>query len=459
MKLRIVLLLILPVLLFARAKPNHTQAPIAFTHVSLIDVTGGPTRRDTTVLINGDRISAIGESAKLSVPAGAKVVDATGRFLIPGLWDMHVHWYIRDSLTLFTANGVTSVRQMFGTSDLLRWRDEIAKDSLLGPRMEVASPIIDGPNPVWPNSISVGNEEEGRKAVRKVKQWGADFVKVYSLLPRDAYFGIADEAKRQGITFVGHVPYSLSPGEASDAGQKSIEHLTGILIECSDKETELRDEVQKVRSSGARTRFQATMLETYDEKKATELFARFVKNQTWQCPTLTVLRSKVYLGDEKFRRDGRLKYIPRQIQQRWSLRLANRNESDNGKEVFQKELEIVGAMQKAGVPILAGTDTGNPLCFPGFSLHDELALLVIAGLTPVEALRSATLNPAKFFGLDQTLGTIEEGKTADLVLLDADPLADIRNTQRINAVVANGRLFDRKALDKMLGDAQGAAAR
>jgi cytosine/adenosine deaminase-related metal-dependent hydrolase len=239
MKLRIVLLLILPFLLLAQAKPDRTQAPTAFTYVNIIDVTGGELRRDMTVVITGDRISAIGPSATTSVPADAKVIDATGQFLIPGLWDMHVHWYGRDTFTLFIANGVTSVRQMFGNSDLLRWRDQIAKGSLLGPRMVVASPIIDGPEPIWPNSISVSNEEEGRKAVRRVKEWGADFVKVYALLPRDAYFGIAEEAKQQGITFVGHVPFSVSPGEASDAGQKSIEHLTGILIECSDKESEL----------------------------------------------------------------------------------------------------------------------------------------------------------------------------------------------------------------------------
>jgi hypothetical protein len=182
MKRRTVLLLILPVLLVlpvllrARAKPDRTQAPIALTHVTLIDVTNGATKRDTTILITGDRISAIGDSANTSVPADAKVVDATGKFLIPGLWDMHVHWYARDTLTLFTANGVTGVRQMFGNSDLLRWRVEIAKGSLVGPRMVVASPIIDGPEPVWPNSIAVRNEEEGRKAVRRVKQWGADFV-------------------------------------------------------------------------------------------------------------------------------------------------------------------------------------------------------------------------------------------------------------------------------------------
>jgi hypothetical protein len=342
----------------------------------------------------------------------------------------------------------------------LRWRDQIAKGSLLGPRMVVASPIIDGPEPIWPNSISVRNEEEGRKAVRRVKQWGADFVKVYSLLPRDAYFGIADEAKQQGITFVGHVPVSVSPGEASDAGQKSIEHLTGIMIECSDKEKELRDAIIKAKSPGARARVR-TALETYDQKKAADLFARFVKNQTWQCPTLTVLRSSVYLGDENFRRDGRLRYIPRLLQQRWTMRVANRDGGDDAtaKKVFQKQLEIVGAMRKAGVPILAGTDTGNPFCFPGFSLHEELALLVIAGLTPVEALRAATLDAVKFLGLEKTLGTIEEGKLADLVLLNANPLEDIRNTQRIDAVISNGRLFDRKALDKLLAEAEGAANR
>ena len=138
------------------------------------------------------------------------------------------------------------------------------------------------------------------------------------------------------------------------------------------------------------------------------------------------------------------------------MHVAYRDEGDNAaaKKVFQKELAIVGAMRKAGVPILAGTDTGNPFCFPGFSLHEELALLVIAGLTPIEALRSATLNPAKFLGRDKTLGTIESGKIADLVLLDADPLADIRNTQKINAVISNGRLFDRKALNKMLAEAE-----
>jgi hypothetical protein len=456
MKTRIALFLLLPALLLAQSNGNRQPALLVLAHVTVIDVAGGPPKPDMTVVIKGDRISDIGKAGELPVPQDATVVNASGKFLIPGLWDMHVHWYNKDSLTLFTANGVTGVRQMFGNSDLLRWREDIAKGSLLGPRMIVASPIIDGPQPVWPNSIAVGNEEEGRKAVRKVKQWGADFVKVYSLLPRDAYFGIADESKRQGISFVGHVPFSVSPAEASDAGQKSIEHLTGIMIECADKETELRNEIVRAKSPGARIRAEGIALETYNRRKAADLYERFVKNETWQCPTLTVLRSSAYLGDQSFRNDQRLRYVPRPMKQRWGLRLANRNDSDyvNAKRVFQKEVEIVGAMQRAGVPLLAGTDTGNPFCFPGFSLHEELALMVIGGLTPAEALRSATLNPAKFLGLDKTLGTVEQGKIADLVLLDANPLADIRNTQTINAVISNGRLFDRKALDKMLAQAE-----
>jgi hypothetical protein len=455
MKTWTALFLLLPALLLAQSSGSRQTAPLVLAHVTIIDVTGGPSKPDMTVVIRGDRISDIGKAGEIISPPDATVVDASGKFLIPGLWDMHVHWYNRDSLTLFTANGVTGVRQMFGGPNLLRWRDEIAKGSLTGPRMIVASPIIDGPQPVWPNSIAVGNEEEGRKAVREVKQWGADFVKVYSLLPRDAYFGIADESRRQGISFVGHVPFAVSPAEASDAGQKSIEHLTGILIGCSDKETELRNEIVKAKSPGARFRREGVaLLETFNNRKAKDLFARFVKNQTWQCPTLTVLRSNAYLGDQSFRDDPRLKYVPPPMRERWGQRMANRNDSDYARKVFKKEVEIVGAMQRAGVPLLAGTDTGNPFCFPGFSLHDELALMVSGGLTPSESLRAATLNPARFLGLEKTLGTIEPGKIADLVLLDSDPLADIRNTQKINAVISNGRLFDRKALNKMLAQAE-----
>jgi len=323
--------------------------------------------------------------------------------------------------------------------------------------MALASPIIDGPRPFWPDSIAVSNPEEGRKSVQKVKKWGADFVKVYSYLPRDAYFAIAEESRLGHIPFAGHVPWSVSAAEASDAGQRSIEHLTGVLLACSAQEAEIRNKIPQATPFTGRAGIEARAIQTYDEKKARALFERFIKNGTWQCPTLTVLRSSAYLDDKDFRDDRRLKYMPAQVRQRWERReesrFGNRNAASNdalAKAIYSRYLELVGAMNRTGVQIIAGTDTGNPYCFPGFSLHDELGLLVKSGLTAAEALRTATINPARYLGVEDRLGTVEKGKFADLVLLEANPLDDIHNTHRITTVVQGGQLLDRKALDKML---------
>jgi len=193
-----------------------------------------------TVVITGSRISAIGETSKVRVPQDAQVVDATGKFVIPGLWDMHVHWYLKDYLPLFIANGVTGIRLMWGGPMHHAWRKEIEQGTLLGPRLVIASPIVDGPNPIWRGSLAVGNAAEAREAVRTSKQAGADFIKIYDRLPRDAFFAIVDEATKQGLRFAGHVPQSVSVVEASEAGQHSIEHLTGILTASSTREDELR---------------------------------------------------------------------------------------------------------------------------------------------------------------------------------------------------------------------------
>ena len=416
------------------------------------------------------------KSAKIHAPKDAQIVDATGKFLIPGLWDMHVHWDDKNYLPLFLANGVTGVRVMFGDPMFYEWRKEVEQGSLLGPRMLIASPIVDGPKPFWPGSIAVANETEGRQAVTRVKQGGADFVKVYSFLPRDAYFAIADEAKKQGIAFEGHVPISVSVEEASEAGQKSIEHLTGILPACSSREAELLKSSQDALAAVLTANQSLTALpnkhernrlamETYSDEKADAVFAELKKNHTWQCPTLTVERSFALIDDPSFTNDSRLKYMPGQIKSSWDptkdARLKNRSPEEValGKKVYQKELEIVGAMQRAGVDILAGTDTLNPYCFPGFSLHDELGLLVQSGLTPIQALQAATLNPARFMGRENELGTIQTGKLADLVLLNANPLDDIANTRKIDAVVYGGRLFPKASLDEMLAKAQALASR
>jgi imidazolonepropionase-like amidohydrolase len=442
---------------------------LAFIHATVIDATGGPVQPDATVVIANERIVAVGKSAELHPPTNATVVDATGKFLIPGLWDMHVHWYDQDYLPLFIANGVTGIRIMWGMPVHHQWRKEIEQGTLLGPRLLLASAIIDGPKPFWPGSIAVSNAAEGQKAVQQERQNGADFIKVYSSLPRDAYFAIAHEADKEGIPFVGHVPHSISVKEASEAGQKSIEHLDGILSACSSHEADLRAMAQETLATNLssnksihdanpgrqRTLF---MLQTFSATKAEALFAEFKTNHTWQCPTLTVLHNIVFLDDPTLAADSRLKYIPGELKSIWNpetggdARFVNLTPEDFalGKKVFQKQLELVGALQRAGVEILAGTDTGNPYCLPGFGLHDELGLLVKAGLTPMEALQTATRNPARFMGREKDLGTIEPGKLADLVLLNDNPLSDIANTRKIANVVYGGKLFTRTALDDML---------
>lgn len=464
------LMCVLPVLLLAHTTQNAQPKQLVFTHVTVIDATGAPANSDMTVVITGDRITEIGKTSKVSVPKNAQVVDATGKFLIPGLWDMHVHWYLKDYLPLFIANGVTGARLMWGMPMHQQWRKQIENGTLLGPKLVIASPIVDGPNPVWSGSVSVKNEAEARQAVTKARQDGADFIKIYSRLTREAFFAIADETKRQGVPFAGHIPQSITVAEASDAGQKSIEHLTGILTACSSREEELRKETEAAISraqgsfsSAGFRQLTRSMLETYNTEKAASLFARFKRNHTWQCPTLTVLRSIAFLDDPKLRDDPRLKYMPPATRTQWDptkdFRFKDRTAEDFelARLVFKKQLAVVGPMQRAGVEFLAGTDVLNPYCFPGFSLHDELALMVNAGLTPMEALQAATLNPARFLGKEKELGTVEKGKLADLVLLDANPLEDITNTQKINAVVVGGKLIPKSELQRMLATVEATA--
>jgi imidazolonepropionase-like amidohydrolase len=443
------------------------QNLLAITHVNVIDATGAGVKPDATILIERDRITAISDSPAFNPPTNAVVVNAAGKYLIPGLWDMHVHWYQENYLPLFIANGVTGIRMMWGYPVHHDWKKEIDQGRLLGPRMYLASTLVDGPNPIWPGSFIARNEAEGRDAVRQAKTDEADFVKVYSLLPRDAYFAIADEAKKRQIPFAGHVPMSVTAEEAAAAGQISIEHLTGILPACSSREAELLQAAQNFLAGNAtnnspqayRTyamRENKTALETYNADKAAALFSTLKQNGTWQCPTFTVLRLFTLAANPAITNDARLNYMPPDIRSEWNDMATARVKKYSaeyaalGKAYFQKHLEIVGAMQHAGVGILAGTDTGNPYCMPGFSLHDELAFLVQAGLTPMEALQAATLNAARFMGREKDLGTIATGKMADLVLLDANPLDDIANTRKISAVIYGGKYFPKSDLDGML---------
>jgi predicted amidohydrolase len=448
---------------------------VALMHVTVIDGTGAPPRPDMTVLIVGYRIAEIAKSNTISVPRFARTIDATGSFLIPGLWDMHAHpddpelWPVNPPLqekekllTLLIANGVTGIRDMGGDLRLLQeWRARVGNGTIVGPHIYACGPLLDGPKPMWPGSVAISTAEQGRQAVRDLKKQRADFVKVYSLLPREAYFAIADEAKKLKLPFAGHVPDSVTPEEASDAGQASEEHLLQVVEACSDRDA-IKKKVGELREAGAtpvelRRAYIETMLATFDNKKAEALFAKFVQNNTWVTPTVIVWQNNASFEEDSAKYAERMKYLPRYIREYWdpknNAHLKNRSPERLAAEklLVKKYLEIIGSMQRAGVKLMTGSDFGaNPLLFPGWGVHDEMALLVKGGLTPMESIQAATRNPATFLGLDKSVGTIEKGKLADIVVLGANPLEDINNTRKITAVLFEGHMFDRAQLNRML---------
>lgn len=455
----------------------HSPA-IAITHVTVIDATGAPAKLDFTVILRGSSIAAVGPSASTPVPSGAKVIDGPGKFLIPGLADMHIHLTGAGEPTgsrefiipLLVANGITTVRDMGGKVDYLKaLRAEINSGKRVGPLIFFTGPYLDGNPPSFQPSIVVQTAPEGVAAVQKLKSEGVDFVKVQSRLQPEPYYAIAREAKKQGIRFVGHVPDSLTAAAASDAGQASIEHLTGVLLDCSTRETELqRRQLQPAPSHDNQERVRSRervwtkdLLDSYSSQLAESLAGKFATNQTWQVPTFPTLIHLGYVTPETdLANDPRLKYVPLKLRQLWEQgrkeQLDHRTAADFAlrAESIRRFLEIVGTMNTVGVPIMAGTDAAAPNVFPGSALHEDLAYLVEAGLTPMQALQSATKRPAEFLHRAAEQGTIKAGQRADLVLLDASPLEDIHNTRKIRAVILDGQLLDRRDLDALSAEVE-----
>jgi imidazolonepropionase-like amidohydrolase len=462
------LILLLRGLTCAQTTVISPSRPLAFMHVTVIDVTGAPSRSHQTVIVTGNRIAAVGRTGKVRIPKNAQVVDASGKYLIPGLWDMHIHSFTDNGwewlFPLLIANGVTGVREL-GTrlpfERINQLRRETLEGKILGPRYgAVTGRVLDGTGSIILPQTVVETAEQAQSLVREYKQQGMDFIKVYNLLTREVYLAILDEAKRQKIPVAGHVPFSMTASEASDLGQISIEHFTDMFLSCSRDEDAIREERRQELAKGLTLR-PASPLETkagatYDEQKAAALAARFRRNGTWWCPT--IITSGTVPAERRREGDSRLKYIPTSTQQTWrtafDVSIRNIPSADDRKMRSQRKLEIAGLMHRMGVRLLAGTDAPTPYVFPGVSLHEELELLVQAGLSPLEALQTATVNPAKFLGKEQEIGTIEKGKLADLVLLDANPLENINNTRRINAVVVNGRHLPQEALRKLLTEVE-----
>ena len=460
-------LLLAPV---STAQNKPAPAPIVIAHATVINPSTSSIQANRTVVITGDHITSVSDAAKFQSPKNARVIDAAGQYLIPGLWDMHVHsafgdWFPggRDIiLPLFIANGVTGVRDMGGDAPVLfEWRKQITDGKIVGPRMVISGPMLDGylanGKLRFPSSVAITTPGSAVAAVDSLKTQGVDFIKVQSVISHDAYLAAAAEAHNQGLPIVGHVPDKVRIKEVVEAGQKSIEHLMGIFEGCSTEEDKF------IKGEGSLK----LLLTTQNEQRCNSLTKLLAQNQIWQVPTLAWQRGGTFLDQRDLKHQPLDKYVPAYWRDVTWRRFTDEMMPDllrdplaMRQEYFTRNLQMVGALHHAGVPFMAGTDTAPGVyIMPGFSLHDELANFVEAGFTPMESLQTATSNPAKFLEMEANFGSVEPGKVADLVLLRANPLEDIRNTQKINVVIAQGRLFDRAALDQILMKVEAAARR
>jgi imidazolonepropionase-like amidohydrolase len=418
---------------------NAQEPATAFTSVTVIDGRSPDPRPFRTVVIRGNRIVAEGPATSTPVPAGARVIDGRGKFLIPGLWDMHVHTVMpggRAALPLYIANGVTGVRDMAGEwATIQQWRTEIAQGTLVGPRIVASGPYLEGGDQPIPHLL-VKSPADAAPAVDSLVRLGVDFIKVHGQLTPESYFAIARAARTRGIRFAGHVSRTVGAAAASDSGQASIEHILAIPNACT---------LAEVSELAPRFPVQAALgrCDTLDQSA---LYAKLKANGTWIVPTL-VAQVEISLWPKRdLPGDSVARYLTdslrRYVAQIFPMVDSVPPDADiNGRKLFNKRVAVTGALFRAGVGVMAGTDAPLRNSPPGFGLHEELLHFTRAGLTPFDALRAATYEPARFLGILDSLGTVEPGKVADLVLLAANPLADIRNSSRTDYVVASGRTY------------------
>jgi imidazolonepropionase-like amidohydrolase len=421
--------------------PEEPQAPseepqrpavVAFINVNVVPMDRDRILPQQTVIVRADRISEIGPVDTTDIPEGALRIDGRDKYLMPGLVDMHVHLMRQDieyRLILFITNGVTAIRDMWGTEYYLRLRDKIKKGKLIGPTIYTTGPIIDGSPPIWPTSIGVETPEQAAQAVAEHKKAGYDFIKVYSRLSVECYDAIIEAADKHGMPVVGHVPWAVGLEHALAAGQHSVEHLDGYFTfllrglkrQQQIDETKIRRIAQATREAG-----------------------------TWNCVTLVVFQKGSGMSSEEAEQERKLaymKYVSPFLKLRWKPR---RSEEPNHSLKMSNRKRVTKALHDAGARILLGTDTPNPYVIAGFSIHQELQNLVDAGLTPYEAIKAGTRDAAECLGELDEFGTISAGLRADLVLMEGNPLEDVGNAAKRIGVMARGRWFPQSELQAML---------
>jgi imidazolonepropionase-like amidohydrolase len=387
---------------------NNDSSLTVFKNVNIIPMNTETILEGYNVVIKDGKIVKIGKPWKTRAPKNSMVIDGKSKYLVPGLTDMHVHWLQGDDeLTLYLANGITTIRDMFGNYGKLGHRERIEEGEILGPRLYISTPLIDGEQPIWSGSLVVTNPEDVEPLIANSKKMGYDFIKVYEKLTMDVYDSIVKVAKKENIPVVGHVPSLVGIEKVIKSGQKSIEHLSRY----------------------------------YDSD---ELYDMTIENNVWNCPTIVVYSNfNRSLAEEKI--EG-LEYIHPLIIRTWEggMNMGSSMIETSGLKHIAKRLHDKGGK------ILLGTDTNNPFIVPGFSIHDELYNFVDIGLTPYEALRTGTYNAAEFLNILDESGTVETGKNADLILLDGNPLEDITNMKKIEGVMIRGKWISKSEIDEML---------
>lgn len=447
-------------------EPVRTRSPVAIRNVSVVDVSRALVLPGQTVLVDSGRIVATGPEGSIPLPSGTVAVDGRGRYVLPALWDMHVHVYAVSpllDLPLYVRFGVTNVRDMLGCprpgdpfiacpEDKRRWSAEAMAGQRVGPRIVATTSFMaNGPGtlarvPGVPAYFATGTPDEARAFVRHFAG-RVDAIKVYDRIPRAAYFALVDEARRLGVDVVGHRPHAVSALEAA-AHQKSIEHARFILHEAFPGRAALRAQGGTLAWREDRRR----MLGEHDSTMAREIFQAMAQAGTWYVPTHLTRWVDAYADRPAVREDSLLRYLHPLMKWQWLEDVNATVAADptpTGRATYEafyrKGLELTAMAQRAGVPLLLGTD----YIVAGADVHRELELLVAAGLSPAEALHAATVAPAAYMGLAHQYGAVEPGRAADLLLLDANPLADIRSTRRIAAVLFRGNLYDGAALERI----------
>ncbi len=436
---------------------------IVISNINIIDIENGSISKKT-VCINSGKIVDVKVTDSLNDYISEKHIDGLGKFLLPGFWDNHIHLRGGDSLIeenknllpLFIANGITTVRDAGGdlTSEILRWRKEIKNNTIIGPTIYTSGPKLDGDQATWAGSLVVTSREDVTKALDSLEKIPSDFVKIYdSRISRENYLEVLKQAKERGLISSGHMPFTVELNEAVTSGIGAVEHLYYILKGCSSKEKESTQAIINKELGFWDSMDQLTT--TYHDSTAQKTFQLLNNHNTYVVPTLHIGNVLSYLDEVDHTNDPYLDIVGKGIVKTYNGRIKRALSASPEARKSRKELnsffkKLTKSLNNANVKLLAGSDSGayNSYTYPGISLHKELEAMVAAGLDPLEALQTSSYNGSRFLQKDKEVGVIEVNKVADLVILNSNPLQEIKNTRDIYQVIKGNQIYDPKEIAK-----------